>query len=130
MDLTRDPQTIAHAAAEEVRALNHSTLAPDAFATPSDVSSAADGIATLLQRLPQTLDQIGAALSRFEGKQAIRMDDGTNVGEQVALVLQAVQTAQAGLGMAESAFRGAAGPLSHMGGHFPPEGDEVVDVSV
>ena len=134
MDLDRAPQAISHAAAEEVRALNHRTLDPAAFhgenglinAAPSNVSSTVDGLATLLERLPQALEQTSRALQRLEEQQAIRMSGGGNPAAEVSVVLRALLNAQHTIQVAHGHMREAAGPLSNMGGHFL-DGDGLED---
>ncbi|MEV6146395.1 hypothetical protein [Streptomyces sp. NPDC051992] len=129
MDLNREPQTMTHAAAGEIRAANHRTLDVKAFygenglisAAPSNVSSTVDGLATLLERLPQTLEQTSRALQHLEEQQAIRMANGGDPGEEVSVVLRALLNAQQAIVVAHGHMREAAGPLSNMGGHFVDE---------
>ncbi|MFE9491489.1 hypothetical protein ACFYNF_34470 [Streptomyces sp. NPDC006641] len=134
MDLNREPQTIAHAAADEIRAANHLALDVKSFygengrigAAPSNVSSTVDGLATLLERLPQTLEQTSRALQHLEEQQAIRMANGGDPSEEVSVVLRALLNAQQAIVVAHGHMREAAGPLSNMGGHFLDD-DELED---
>ncbi|MFJ8677265.1 hypothetical protein [Streptomyces sp. NPDC093589] len=118
MDLSRDPSVIASAAAEEVRALNHRTGNPAAYQNPSDISDVVNALATLAERLPQTLQQASAGLRRFEEDQAIRMDDGSDPSEEVTRALGALLNAEESLTIVCAFLKEAASPLSHMGGHF------------
>lgn len=116
MDLTRDPSAIANTAADEVRTLNHRTDNATAFEQPSDVSDVVNALEHLLQMLPQSLRQAINGLNRFEERQAIRMDDGTDVAYQVERVRQETQAAITHAREAHRALKRAASPLSHMGG--------------
>lgn len=128
MDLNREPNVIGFSAAEEVRALNHATLDPAAFPFAGTVSDTANAIATLVQRLPQSCEQMSAGLRALEEQHAIRMADGSDVTEQVGTVLRALLNAQEALTAAHGALREATGPLSSMGGFFTDEDeDDAVD---
>lgn len=121
MDLSRDPSVIASAAAEEVRALNHRTLSPDAFRQPADAGDTAHHLATLIERLQQSLVQLCHGVEALEEKQAIRMDDGSDVGEQVSDALRSLSYASQDLIATHNSLKKAAGVMSHMGGHFADE---------
>lgn len=128
MDLNRTPSQIANAAAEEVRALNHRTLDTKAFKQPGDVSDTAIAVASLLERLPQTLQQLEAGLVQLQHADAIRLDTkplaGTSpqdIADEVAAVTSALSEARRMLGAARTAMREATGPLSHMGGLWDDE---------
>jgi hypothetical protein len=127
MDFDQTPAASAAAGAEAIRQLNHITFAPHAFNQPGDVSDVANGLASLVERLPQALQQASAGLRRLEEQQAIRMDDGKDVAEQVGVALRALLNAQEALTVAHGAMREAAGPLSHMGGLWVDD-DEEADV--
>jgi hypothetical protein len=126
VDLKRSPSTIADAAAEEIRALNHRTLDSKPFTQLGDVSDTANAIATLVQRLPQTLGQVEAGLRALHEREAIRMDDGTAAGVQVANALSALYDARDYLRLAHSALQRATGPMSHMGGLWEDDEDSEV----
>lgn len=126
MDLNREPSVIADSAAEEVRTLIHATLpGKEAFKQPADVYSVAECLTVLVERLPQAIQQIGAAVQKFEEQQAIRMDDGSDPGVRVSEVLRALLDAQQGLAVAQDGMRRAKSPLAGMGGHFTDEDDVV-----
>lgn len=123
MDLTRTPPAIASEAAEQIRQLNHRTLDPKAFTQPGDVSDVANAIATLVQRLPQTLQQMEAGLLTLEEREAIRLDDvregsasQKDISDRVSAVLSALRDAREDLERAHTALQRATSPLSHMGG--------------
>lgn len=130
MDLDRSPATIAHQLAEEARALNHRTLDPAVYGQPGDVSETVYALRTVVERLPQALQQAAAGLRRLDGAGGIRMDDGTEAVTAVATAVAALQEATAALWPVQEAMGRAAGPLSHMGGHFTAdeEGAEGVEV--
>ncbi|MFJ8727679.1 hypothetical protein [Streptomyces sp. NPDC093269] len=123
MDLNRTPAAIANVAAEEIRALNHRTLDPKAFEQPSDVSNVVNGLAMLTERLEQAINQTGSGLRQFHDRNAIRMDDGSNVDERVAVVAQELLSAQIALGALKDHLRAAASPLSHMGSPWDDDED-------
>jgi hypothetical protein len=122
---------MAYAAAEEIRALNHRSGSLEAFhgedagtaAAPGNVSDTVDGLATMLERLPQTLQQLSRALQQLEEQQQIRMDDGTETGEAVSHVLRQLLNTQEFVHMGSKALREAAGTMSHMGGHWDAADD-------
>lgn len=117
MDLNRAPSVIAESAAEEIRALNHRAR-PDAFNQPADVYSVTESLATLIERLPQTLRQLGRTVQMFQDRQAIRMDDGSDPARGVAAVGVALADAERGLLAAQEAMRRANGRLAGMGGYL------------
>lgn len=128
MDLNRTPAKIADAAAEEIRALNHRTLDPGAYEQPPEVSGAVSALMTLVQRLPQAVRQAQSGLMTLDDQNMIRLDYGD--GSRTELV-NAVSTAVFGLteacGLLERAaqeLKAAAGPLSHMGGPWPADGED------
>lgn len=130
MDLDRTPSTIANAAAEEIRALNHRTLKADAFPFPADVSDTAKGIAAVVQRLPQTLQQIEAGLKALDDEDRIRLADRHPSEVSQADIVQAVSTALFGLsearqalGAVEAHLRTATNVLGSLGAPWGDEGE-------
>lgn len=132
MDLNRTPSQIANSAAEEIRALNHRTLNTTAYTQPGDVSDAANAVATLLERLPQALEQLEAGLTQLQDANAIRLDtkplgdtSRQDIFNEVFTVTSALSEARRKLREAHAALRDATGPLSHMGGLWEDDQDEV-----
>lgn len=122
MDLNRTPSQLASDAAESIRALNHRTLKPDAFPNPADVSDTAVGIAAVVQRLPQALQQLEAGLQSLHDDQRIRLADrhpdlvtDAVLEEAVAAALLGLQDARAALGVVEERLRSATRVLGSLG---------------
>ncbi|MFF1916138.1 hypothetical protein ACFVYE_32045 [Streptomyces sp. NPDC058239] len=134
MDLDREPQKMAYAAAEEIRALNHRSLDIKAFygeyniinAAPNQVAGMVGGLYTLLERLPQSIQQASAALQHIEEQQAIRMANGDDPGEATSRALRALLDAKQAIQIAQTHLREASGVMSNMGGHFIDD-DELED---
>jgi hypothetical protein len=128
MDLKRTPPQISNAAAEEVRALNHRTLDPKAFAQPGDVSDVVNALMVLVQRLPQALQQAEAGLRALEGRDAIRMDNGYGSQQELAAAVSnavfGMSEARGFLERAHDQLKDAASPLSHMGGLWEDDEDD------
>lgn len=131
MDLDRTPSQIANAVAEEIRALNHRTLNTKAFdGQPGNVSDTAIAIATLLERLPQALQQLEAGLIQMEDGNRIRLDtkplnetSRADIRHEVFTVTNALSETRRLLREAHIEIREATGALSHMGGMFDDDGD-------
>lgn len=129
MDLTRDPQKMAYAAAEEVRALNHRSWGLEAFYgehnlinhAPSQVAGVIGGLYVLFERLPQSVEQAAAALAQLEEQQAIRMVNGAPVGESTSRVLRALIDAKQAILVAQTHLREASGVASNMAGQWPSD---------
>jgi hypothetical protein len=114
MNLDRDPSTIANAAAEEVRALNHKTLAPSWARFPSNLYDVNNALMTLAERLPQALAQVAKELDRFDRKDLIGMDDGSEAAVGAARALAGLQQAQAQASALYRALYAAQGQLGRM----------------
>ncbi|MFJ8657484.1 hypothetical protein ACIRNU_34740 [Streptomyces rochei] len=123
MDLNRSPSQIARSAAEEIRALNHRTLSPKVYTEPADLANTADGIVTLLERLPQTLKQLRGGLRMLEEVMEIRTDNGQEPHVAVGLASSHLLVAEDDIESVITALRRARAELSHMAGPWP-EGDE------
>jgi uncharacterized membrane protein YccC len=138
MDLNRDPQTIAYAAAEEIRALNHRTQQVSAFdgdhgfrgAAPANLSGTVQGLITLTDRLPQALQQLRRGLQQLEEQQTIRMTDGTKPEDAVSTALRGLLNAEEAVKAANHALRAAGAPMAAMGGYLDEveedQGDDAV----
>ncbi|MGW7469542.1 hypothetical protein ACWGJT_33965 [Streptomyces xantholiticus] len=123
MDLTKTPGQLATEAAEAIRALNHRTLGLDSegYDAPPSVGEAAYAIRTLIERLPQALDQMDNALQNFAAQRAIRMDDGTDPTYATAECAAAIAAAKPLLDQLLSEVSIVSARTSHMGGHWPDE---------
>lgn len=123
MDLTKTPGQLATEAAEAIRALNHRTLGlkPEGYDAPPSVGEAAYAIRTLIERLPQALQQMDTALLRFDEEAAIRMADGTDPTIAVAECGAAIMQAKPLLAQLLSELSTLSSRTSHMGGHWPDE---------
>ncbi|WP_331728791.1 hypothetical protein OG693_39425 (plasmid) [Streptomyces sp. NBC_01259] len=139
MDLDREPQKIARAAGDEIRALNHRTIDVKGFyghdedgsyisAAPLNASATVEALVALTDRLPQALQQISRAVQHLEEQQAIRMADGSDVADQVSVALRGLLDAEQAVKVANVHLREAGRPLANMGGHFSD--DELEDVGI
>lgn len=131
MDLNRKPSEIANAAAEEIRALNHRTLKTDAFPYPSDVSDTATALASLVQRLPQGLQQLEAGLQALDNDNRIRLADRdprevsqNDIVHAVSTALFGLREAREALGRVEAHLRSATGVLGNLGAPWGDEDDD------
>lgn len=107
-----DPAKAARDAAEAIRKLNHATLNQQ---IPAPVlSSAAQALCALVDRLPQALEQIGAQLKQRHAQGAIRMDTGENPAGAVAETTVALEDAVQHLADVSRSLHLAASPLFHM----------------
>lgn len=128
MDLTRTPEQLARDAAEAIRALNHRTIDSftdsDVYAVPPTVGETALQLKTLLERLPQSLDQMSSGLSYLAAAGKIRMDDGTDPVTATAECVTAVNVANQHLNEALVELRLIASRTSHMGANWPDEDED------
>ncbi|MEU7418690.1 hypothetical protein [Streptomyces antibioticus] len=119
----RDTDPIEHprAAAEAVRAFNHTTVRSvgrrTGIAYPGTVYRAIGAFGTLAHRLPQAFDQIGTMLADLHTAGHLTADHGTPT-EHANTVSKALREAeQHATAMAEALERAhrAAGPLGYCG---------------
>lgn len=117
MDLDREPQKIAQAAGEEVRALNHATIGSGrlGWEFPSDAYSVIGGLDQLATGLPQAIDQIRAHLSRLATDGHVRSDRGDTDKDLAAAHSALTDARAAALVLAEALGRAhsATSPLSY-----------------
>ncbi|QHC26403.1 hypothetical protein [Streptomyces sp. GS7] len=109
--------TARHAAdaAAAIREINHGTFGREALPFPPQVSEVAQPLAVMVDRLPQTFDQLSAAVRRHLSAGLIRMDDGTEPDQAAKEVLQHLGDAQDSVrALSDSLHKGAA-VLFHMG---------------
>jgi hypothetical protein len=124
MDLTKTPGQLAGDAAEAIRALNHRTLDRKGYSAPPAVGEAAYAIRTLIERLPQSLDQMATALTWFGAEDAIRMDDGTDPHQAVAECAAAIAVGRQHLAQLLDELAVVSSRTSHMGGQWDSAEDE------
>ncbi|MFF3159160.1 hypothetical protein [Streptomyces sp. NPDC057910] len=79
------------------------------------VSEVAQPLAVMIDRLPQTLDQLSAAIRRHLAEGMIRMDDGTDPGSAAAEVLRHLGEADDKARALSDSLHKAASTLFHMG---------------
>ncbi|MEU9857246.1 hypothetical protein [Streptomyces sp. NPDC047974] len=114
-----DPAKAAIAAAEAVRKINHASL--DGQLTAPQISSTVQGLATAVDRMPQALAQLAAQLRRRQDQAQIRMDDGSESGEEVRAVLAYLDDAVGDLAALSLSLHNAASPLFRMAHTFTKE---------
>ncbi|MCX4547254.1 hypothetical protein [Streptomyces sp. NBC_01565] len=125
MDLTKTPGQLATEAADAIRALNHRTLDKGSYDNPAEAGAAAYALRTLVERLPQSLTQLGTALTAFDDDTAIRTDDGSDATYSVAECLAAIEAAHEHLGQLLGELAIVSARTSHMGGHWSADEDDV-----
>ncbi|QKV92304.1 hypothetical protein HUT19_11545 [Streptomyces sp. NA02950] len=85
---------LSDAAAEAIRQLNHLTRpAGNGLEYPGDAYSTVSNLKTLVQRLPQTFEQIFAFLADLHEGGNLRSDRGPNADDDVAAVKAALDWA-------------------------------------
>lgn len=112
------PNSTARLAADAATAIgeiNHTTFSPDALRYPPQVSEVTQPLATLVGRLPQTVDQLASAVRRHLSAGLIRMDDGTDSGEAAEEALRHLGEAQDCVRAFSDSLDKAASILFHMG---------------
>ncbi|MET8571869.1 hypothetical protein [Streptomyces sp. NPDC004783] len=128
MDLNRTPAEIARNAAEEIRALNHVTLNTKAYETAPAVSEVVSALVTLVERMPQALQQAEAGLEALYDRDQIRLagPDSSQkaLAEAVSTVTVSLEYVRNDLDGVLRELKAAAGPLSNMGGPWPDEDDD------
>jgi hypothetical protein len=125
VDLDRTPSQIANNAAEEIRALNHRTLNPKAYENAPAVAEVVSALATLIERMPQALQQAEAGLEALYDRNEIRLAAADNspkaLAEAVSAVTVSLEYARNDLDSVLRELKAAAGPLSNMGGPWPAD---------
>lgn len=128
MNPDRAPSEISNAAAAEIGALNHKTLNPGVFTQPVQVSDTAFGISTALERLPQSLDQVEAALIRLKLEGRLRLASKRlaetrqeDIDSEVAAAASAMSEARRHIRQAHTAMREATNVLANLGGLWEDE---------
>ena len=106
------PADTARAAAEAIRQLNHETLRAGSMTAP-EISRTVSALVDLVDRLPQTFEQLSSHLARELAAGQVRMEDERDPSAPVAQVLAGLKEAAA-LTSAEhrTAYGDPAGKLS------------------
>lgn len=118
MNLNRDAATIAAAAAEEIRSLNHRTFDVDAFDQPSDIYRTVSALTQIMQGLPQAIEQTWRQLRAMQESDAIRTDDGGDLNERIDETRLALSEARRLTATGSGLLGEAARHLSHLGGKW------------
>lgn len=84
---TPTAQEVAGRAAEAVRALNHLTRPGVAETDVSDVYDLLDELALMASRLPQLLGQLEDLIDQLVEADQVRIVDGPNTGDSVAVAV-------------------------------------------
>lgn len=124
MDANRDPRHIARKAASEIRELNHATLIPNSLPYAGEVSATVLALIDLIDRLPQTLNQLATGLQAVEARDGIRLDHDGDVRAEVRAAVQGLEDATAALDAVRKALGDASAPLFHMGAPYIPDEDD------
>lgn len=108
-----DAAKVAQEAAEKVRELNHATLNAKGMSAP-EISRTVRHLLDLVERLPQTFEQLRDHLAMQQSVGQVRMEDGRDSTGPVATVVAELARAAA-LCKAQDADRPGtpSGPLSH-----------------
>lgn len=132
---TTTPYAAASTASEAIRRLNHATLNTAEMTAP-EISSTVRALSEMVERLPQTFEQLARHLEKQQAADAVRMEDGRDSAAPVAEVLTALRQA---VSITEPANRNdwgtPAGPLAHalaeasgwlfnMGAAYTPDEDD------
>ncbi|CAM5244574.1 hypothetical protein SANTM175S_09779 [Streptomyces antimycoticus] len=77
---------LSDAAAEAIRQLNHATGKPDGLEYPGDAYSTVANLKTLVQRLPQALEQIEAFITGLHTDGHLTSDRGRPIEDEIDAV--------------------------------------------
>ena len=107
-----DPAKTAREAAEAIRQLNHDTLNAKEMTAP-EIHDTVRALVGLVDRLPQTFEQLAGHLSKQHDAGQTRMEDGRDPMEPVASIHMRLSQAAALLEPANRKTYGTpAGPVS------------------
>lgn len=123
-----DPCQIAREAVTAIRELNHATLDLTTMPVAGEISTTVIALIDLIDRLPQTLDQLAAGLRDVQQRDQIRLDHDGDLQAEVQAALKGLQDAQEALPAVSKALGEASAPLFHMGAPYTPSGDDEDDV--
>ena len=89
-----DPTSAARQAARAIRQLNHDTLNIGEMTAP-EISSTVQELIEMIDRLPQTFEQLASHLEKQRAAGRIRMEDGRDPESPVAYVVMRLNQAAA-----------------------------------
>jgi chromosomal replication initiation ATPase DnaA len=122
VDYSKTPAQAADDAAEAIRTLNHVSFDGDAFAHPGDIYNTVMALLSMVQRLPQAIEQAehrlysmldaGAVYDDRDPTRENRIDAAVSVEETASSLTEARVFAKSLAG----ALEGAVIELSHLGG--------------
>ncbi|PVD04442.1 hypothetical protein [Streptomyces sp. CS014] len=115
MPTRRTPAQITGLAAEYVRAANHATRPPTGLPKITDTADTTLSLATLVDRLPQLIDQLGKAVHLHHQQGTIRMDDHTDPGKAAAQAMAYLAQAHEETETLSKTLHHASALLGHMG---------------
>jgi hypothetical protein len=102
-------------AAAAIREINHETFDKRALPYPPMVSEIVQPLVTMLDRLPQTLEQLARAVHRHQADGLIRTDDGSDPDEAAAYAIRYLGQANEILQEGSKSLHRAASLLFHFG---------------
>ncbi|KIQ67035.1 hypothetical protein TR51_06510 [Kitasatospora griseola] len=104
---------LARDARDLIEHINRATAGPVDIPAPQ-ISATTQALLSLVQRLPQAIEQLGWALDRQARADAIRMDNGTEPEAAVATVKNALADTVSALNETAEHLQHAATPLFSM----------------
>ncbi|MFC1403182.1 MULTISPECIES: hypothetical protein [Streptacidiphilus] len=105
----------AQSAASAIREINHETFDQRSLPFPPMISEIVQPLVNMLDRLPQTLEQLAVAVRRHQAAGLIRMDDGTDPEEAAASVVRQLGAASEALQEGSALLHRAASTLFSFG---------------
>ncbi|MFE2305015.1 hypothetical protein [Streptomyces sp. NPDC059411] len=110
-------------AADAVRQLNHAGLNAKAISAP-EISLTVQNLITLIDRLPQALDQLSNHLVLDQRQGQVRMEDGSDPGPRVLEAETHLSDAESDLADIAGHLRKAGALLFTMGAPWPTDNKE------
>lgn len=107
-----NPALAVRKARDQIEHLNHLTL--DADLTAPQISEAVQALISMVERLPQAVEQLAGALERQGKLGTIRMDNGSDPTESCTEAINALAYAQADLDHTADSLRQAGHALWNM----------------
>lgn len=111
----KTPTQHADDAAEAIRAINHLTMsARDDWQTPGDVYNLIGGLAQMVAKLPQALEQASSLIDKLNDDGRLRSDND-QLHYNIADVFYGLETARLAAQRMHSALNQAHNALGHIG---------------